>query len=392
MKRRCHMSDARIKTRTRCRIELCLAVVCFAAMLFDTANGQDQPFMGAYLNIPQLFDEEADIPDRERSIEQQLDRFKASRLHVVMPYVTTTSGSAMYPSEIIPSTQYPDWDPLRVIVRGARARGLRIYPVMCVLACGKLEPKGILEQHPDWALRDHNGRPIGHISPCHPKARTWVVSVMKEIVQKYKPDGMLLDYLRFNNRPMQLDPHGAAELAKQFGVAADAVKPHQLQQFKEGCLTELMRAISVELRQQQPGIKLAIYSWGPHVTQNHRVAQDWPAWARNNYIDMVNVSGYCYPKNYGDRYLQVFEDRIRGALDINRKLDRPIDVTLCLGIKTSHGQISEAADIDAYLKIAKRLGVDGTAVFTWSYLQPYLDNVTQAGYFVEFEEGLTSQR
>ena len=147
------------------------------------------------------------------------------------------------------------------------------------MACGKDKPAGILQQHLEWALRDVNGRPIGHISPCHPQARAWVISVMTEIVERYQPDGLLLDYLRFNNRPMQLDPHGAADLEKQFGVKPSAVRPQQLQQFKEACLTELMRDISVAARQRQPGIQLAIYSWGPHVTRNHRVAQNWRAWA-----------------------------------------------------------------------------------------------------------------
>ncbi|WP_158521212.1 family 10 glycosylhydrolase [Fuerstiella marisgermanici] len=365
-----------------------LATLCLSAVSAKTAQCEDQPFMGAYLNIPRMFDSSSDIPTRERSIEEQLDRFKASGLRVVMPYATTTAGASLYPTDIIPTNLYPNWDPLRVVVRAARARGLQVYPVICVLACGKNEPKGILRQHPDWALRDDTGSPIGHISPCHPQARAWVVSVLQEIAGKYKPDGLLLDYLRFNNRPMQLDPQGAIEFDKLMSDKSATDRTQALQRFKEDCLTELMRNISVELRRQQPEIKLAIYSWGPHVTQNHRVAQDWGTWAKNKYIDMVNVSGYCFPKNYGDRYLQVFEDRIQGALDINKKLGQPIDVTVCLGIRTSHGQIDKASDVDDYLSIASRLGVDGTAVFMWSYVQPYLDDIKQHGYFEKFENGV----
>jgi len=372
---------------------LCLlAALCLSAAWLDTANSQDQPFMGAYLNIPQLFDPDSDIRDRERSIEEQLDKFKASGLRIVMPYATTTAGTALYASQIIPNRMYSNWDPLRVVMDAARARGLQVYPVTCVLACGKQEPQGILKQHREWALRDDKGRPIGHISPCNPQARAWVVSVMKEIVEKYKPDGLLLDYLRFKNRPMQLDPHGSAELDKLMVATPEAVQPQELQRFKEDCLTELMRAISVEVRRQQPGIKLAIYSWGPHVTQNHRIAQNWRTWARKKYIDMVNVSGYCYPKNYGNRYLRVFEDRIQNALDINRELGQPIDVTVCVGIKTSHGQIDTATDIDDYLRISRRLGVDGASVFTWSYVQPYLEDIKQHGYFRDFDVGVESRQ
>ena len=86
--------------------------------------------------------------------------------------------------------------------------------------------------------------------------------MMKEIVENYQPDGLLLDYLRFNNQPMRLDPHGEAELTKQVGAEAGAVPVRQLQRFKEACLTKLMREISVAVRQQQPGIKLAVYLGG----------------------------------------------------------------------------------------------------------------------------------
>jgi len=367
----------------------CLMLIIAGVSVTGSVSRADEPFMGAYVNIHKLVERSSSIRDRERVLEEHLDRFQASGLRVVMPYATTTTGTAMYPSEIVPIRYYGTWDPLRFIIRAARARGLQVYPVTCVLACGKHELRGILEQHPEWALRDDKGRRIGHISPCHPQARAWVVSVMREIVEKYKPDGMLLDYLRFNNRPMQLDPHGAAAFKKQLGVVSAADQRRKLQRFKEDSLTELMRAISVELRRQQPGIPLAIYSWGPHVIQNHRVAQDWKTWARKGYINMVNVSGYCYPKNYSDRYLQVFADRMGRALEINKSLGSPIDVTLCLGIKTSHGEIDKAEDVQDYLRIAKRLGVHGTSVFTWTYLQPYLETVKQRGYFSQFEKGLT---
>ncbi len=355
------------------------------------SRADDEPFMGAYVNIPKLFDSNSDFSDRERSIEKHLDRFKDSGLRIVMPYVTTTVGTAAYPSKIVPNCLYSDWDPVSVLMREARARGLQVYPVACVLACGKLQPQGILRQHTEWALKDEVGRPIGHISPCHPQARDWVVSVMREIVEKYKPDGLLLDYLRFNNRPMQLDPLGAAQLSKLMRGVPETLHAGKLQRFKEECLTELMRSISVDLRKQQPGIRLAIYSWGPHVVQNHRIAQDWRTWAQKGYIDMVNVSGYCFPENYGDRYMQVFADRIAGALAINQKLKRSIDVTLCLGIKTSHGQIDKAADVEDYLNTAGQLGVDGVSIFTWSHATPFLEEIQQGGYLTNFENGLKSR-
>lgn len=361
-----------------------LLVTCLFLACTPLVDGKGKPFLGTYVNITHLCKADDSIPVREQALRNHLDRIKASGIEVVMPYATSTSGRALYPSDIVPSRVYPDWDPLRLIVTEAATRGLRVYPVPCVLACGHDKPAGILAKHPQWAICNRDGRPLGHISPGHPDARTWIVSVMKEIVTRYRPDGLLLDYMRFNNRPMRLDPHSVAVLEKRFRMKYSRMTPAQIQEFKEAELTRLMGLISREVRQVQPGIPIAIYSWGPHVVKGHRVAQDWRTWASRGYIDMVNISGYCYPKNYGDRYLKVFEKRLQGAVEINRALASPVEITFCLGIRTSHGRITRAQDVADYLRIAKRVEVNGVTMFTWSYLQPFLPLVNQRHYLDEF--------
>ena len=48
----------------------------------------------------------------------------------------------------------------------------------------------------------------------------------------------------------------------------------------------------------------------------------------------------------------------------------------------------KAEEIDAYLQIAKRAGVQGAAIFTWHTLQPYLSEVKQGNYLGKFQAGL----
>ena len=99
---------------------------------------------------------------------------------------------------------------------------------------------------------------------------------------------------------------------------------------------------------------------------------------------MVNISGYCYRKNYADRYLKVFEKRLRGAVEINKDLGSPVEITFCLGIRTSHGRITRAQEVADYLKVAKRVEVNGVSMFTWSYLQPFLPMIEERRYLQEF--------
>jgi len=346
------------------------------------------PFMGAYVHMAAVYAKGSDATARREAIRKALDRFKASGLRVVMPYATTTAGTAWYDSDIIPVREAKDWDPLRVFVEEAHRRGLDVWPVVCVVPSGgEKSPGGILLQHPEWALLNKAGSRIGYISPCHPEARRWMVSVSREIVSRYGTEGILLDYLRFPSQTIRLDADSAARFEKEYPddrTADEAAKRRHLQVFKEQNLTELARQISVELRTIRPGVRIGLYTWGPQVARSHNVAQCWPDWAARGYIDMVSVSGYCYRDNYGEKYLQVFEDRMTEAARLLKEARAPAELTLTLGVKTSHGQVHSAAEIDDYLRIARRVGIRGVAIFTWSYLEPYLDDVMKAGYLERF--------
>jgi uncharacterized lipoprotein YddW (UPF0748 family) len=347
------------------------------------------PFMGAYVHMPQVFAEvKDDVAASREAIARSMDRFKASGLHVVMPYATATSGSAMFDSRIIPDRHFAGWDPLAVFVEESRKRELQIWPVVCVVTCGHDKPKGILRKHPEWALRDIDGKPLGYLSPCNPQARQWIVSVMADMVTRYQPDGILLDYLRYPNHPVQLDPESQARFEREnpgYASADAAGKKQMLQAFRERELTELTRMISEETRRLKPDIQLGLYTWGPHVTKSHHVAQMWPMWAARGYLDMLNISGYCFEKNYGEKYLEVFERRLTDAAQLLREAGGSTQITFTLGVKTSHGQVEKAEEIEQYLRIASRVGMRGVAVFTWPYLQPFIDEVDKAGYLRAYE-------
>ena len=112
------------------------------------------------------------------------------------------------------------------------------------------------------------------------------------------------------------------------------------------------------------------------------------AWAQRGYIDSFNLTGYYYAKNYGADYLQKYANSIRAMAAVLKETHRPIELTTCVGIITSHGRIREAKEIATYLEIAKHCGVNGAAVFTWNTLKPYLAEVKQGDYFRQFEAGL----
>ena len=348
------------------------------------APSKPAPFLSSYLNFSQLFKSLETRARREEAIDRALDRHRASGFNAVMPYITSTSGEASYPSRIMKCLRFKDWDPLAYLIAGADQRGLDVYPVFCALSCGHDEPAGVLAEHPEWALRKPDGKPMGHICPTNPNARDWVASVVAEVVERYPTQGILLDYLRYYNRPTLLDVASEKTFAAHKAQHQDVAEKELMQRFREAGLTALARQISETARALRPKLKIAIYSWGPHVASHHRVAQAWPIWSREGYVDNVNISGYCYPENYGDKYLEVFDRRIGDAVKLNRKNLGRAEVTFCLGIVTSHGQIKEASWINDYLTRAVVQGATGSAVFTWSRLEPFLTAADRLGYFRKF--------
>lgn len=353
------------------------------------AADTDEPFLGAYIHLSSWFQGKTDEAERERIIVENLDRFRDSGLRVLIPFITSTRGQAQYPSELIPDKPFGKWDPVAIVVREARKRGLKVYPVMCVLACGHDKPAGILKQHPEWALRDKDGQPMGFISSGHPQARKWVVGVLTEIATKYQPDGILLDYCRYPGNERQMDPVSQAK----FDAAhpADRWRPGSAEynevfrQFKRDCLTELVGQISAALRALQPKPRLAAYMWGAHELKGTR---DWKTWVARGYLDMLNLTGYCYREQYGEKYLKVLDQRFRDVAAILKELNNPVEFTICVGIKTSHGGIRETREIEDYLNIAKRHGVHGAAFFTWETLQPHLPEVKKGRFLEKFVQGL----
>jgi len=365
-----------------------IALVLGGCLALPAARAAD-PFMGAYMSPSGLFDAKADQAARERSIAENVDRFGQSGLKVMIPFVVSTRKMASYPSQVIADKTYGDWDPVAVMIREGRQRGLQIYPAICVLACGHERLAGPLKEHPEWAVRDKAGEPMGFISPGHPEARKWVLSVIKEVATRYQPEGLLLDYLRYPGNEAQMDPVSQARFdqahpADKFPRGSSQYKD-ELKKFKRESLTELVGQISAMVRGLQPASRIAVYMWGPQELTGTR---DWKTWAERGYVDMLNLTAYYYVKNKGEQYLQKLEDSFRTVGTILKESGKPVEFTMCLGIKTSHGQIQEAKEIQGYLQIGKRCGVHGLAFFTWDYLQPYLDEVKKAGYLEEFVAGL----
>jgi uncharacterized lipoprotein YddW (UPF0748 family) len=358
-----------------------LAIPMLVAMLCVGATGDDElpsPFRGTYFHPDRIIRRDASPIEQLAAIREALDRMQRSGFNAVCPYFTGSAGQAYYASTIHAERVYSGMDPLSVLTQEARRRGLQVYPVVCATVCGNDKPAGILREHPDWALRNLDGSALGYISPAHPEAREWLAGVVHELVKMYRPNGILLDYIRYHNRPLRLDQ--AAEARFNETVPANALpdaRQKLLQQFKEDELTKLVRLYRETTRAARPSTRLGIYCWGPHVAADHQIAQCWPRWVKEGYLDFVNVSGYYHKDKYGDKFLAIFEEKMRAAVALNMSTGQPVPLSFALGVETSHGKVHSADDIRVYLRKSAEVRLDGFIFFTWDTLLPYLKELDE---------------
>lgn len=113
----------------------------------------------------------------------------------------------------------PGWDPLAHAVSAAHARGLQLHAWVNVYAMwqGASTPRSVgvphaLAQHPDWRIRDRDGRPTNDAqhayqfaSPGNPSVQDHVVAVVGDLGGRYDVDGIHLDYVRYPGRDFGFD-------------------------------------------------------------------------------------------------------------------------------------------------------------------------------------------
>lgn len=134
-------------------------------------------------------------------------------------------GDAFYPSTLEPwgrelmggqpsGASGPGFDPLALAVDRAHANGLRLHAWVNVFALwkGKIppeDPRHPYNAHPRWRLYDAAGKPQplnDHyviFNPVLPEVHDHITAVCRDIVRRYRVDGLHLDYVRFVSDTMK---------------------------------------------------------------------------------------------------------------------------------------------------------------------------------------------
>ena len=142
-----------------------------------------------------------------------LDRLKAAHFNTVL-FQTRTRGDVLYRSDIEPFNAIltgepggdPGYDPLAFAVEECHKRGMECHAWMVAIPLGNrkhvasLGKESVTKKHPDLCVLYKRSY---YLNPGHPQAKEYLMSLVREVVERYDIDGVHFDYLRYPTRPLR---------------------------------------------------------------------------------------------------------------------------------------------------------------------------------------------
>ncbi len=254
-------------------------------------------------------------------IEKTLDRVKKYGIETIF-LETYYQGKTIFPSETFAKygvqPQRPEFigfDPLQIWISEAHKRGLKVYIWFETFYAGPENPMNnpmnVISVYPKWAnvtkmkynsptpvasLSEHNGY---FLDPANPEVQAYLLTLLEEIITKYKPDGINLDYIRYpqsisaNFAGYELSNWGYTEYARNEFKSAMNVDPIDVKygtpqwdawaKYRQNKISSFVfKAKRLTAKYNIP-VTAVIF---PDRFKSMEVKmQDWKTWSDNNYID-----------------------------------------------------------------------------------------------------------
>lgn len=203
-----------------------------------------------------------------------------------------------------PTKADPGFDPLAVAVTHAHAKGLRIHAWINVFPMWKgktapTDPRHPLNRNPGWRLHNDKNQPQPFndhyvvANPTDPAVQDHIVAVCKDIVTRYKVDGLHMDYVRFVSDaldPKHLYPGDPASMTRYTRVTGKrVVATEDRAAFGDWIRTEITKVVTrikTESVSARPGVTLTAAIWRRPELARDRFFQDAPAWLNAGTLDV----------------------------------------------------------------------------------------------------------
>ena len=256
-------------------------------------------------------------------------------------------------------------------------------PPISTRATDATTPRHVIHAHPEWLLRDDEGRTRTQgddrsvfLDPSDPSVREWNARVAADLAARYDVDAIHLDYIRY---PGNEWGYGAASLSRFRAATGRVDTPERTDpefiRWRADQVTEEVRVIRDAIHRVNSDCDLtaALLTWGEigdgyETTGGYvRGLQDWPRWCREGLVDVA------YFMHYKREYQEKWKTDYRAWFPEFHSVRRGARPRLVIG---QGSYLNAVADTGRQLEDALAAGFDGFAVF--SYRSPARESSDRA--------------
>jgi uncharacterized lipoprotein YddW (UPF0748 family) len=194
------------------------------------------------------------------------------------------SGLVFYDSRIAPRAPgFERFDALRDTIRAAHRHGLRVRAWL-----PQFHDQMAVHAHPEWQMRylkdGRIARYVGRsrreyfVNPLNAAVRDYQHALIAEVARAYDVDGIVLDWVRFDDYGMDLSEETRARFRALAGFdpieidfATDNIRRRQWNAWREAEIASHVRRVRATLDAIKPGLELGAYILPPEFAE---VAQD----------------------------------------------------------------------------------------------------------------------
>ncbi|MDB5096702.1 MAG: hypothetical protein JWM80_1123 [Cyanobacteria bacterium RYN_339] len=246
------------------------------------------------------------LPKTEVELIKLLDKLAAAHFNVLVPEVYRR-GYTIYPSAF--TDRDPDFkdapDILKILVREAHVRGMEVQPwVWTFRARSPGFGNPLLGRLPGLGAST-DGKETRFLSAANPLAREYVFGLLDELAEHYDIDGLLLDYIRYDEEIPEDDTSKtrfALEYRARHGVMPTfPVPPHsqlavEWQLWREQQVNTAVQELSRMLRAKHPRFPIGAAIFRGEGYARLAKMQHWRHWSNNQWVDWAAPMLYT-PKN-----------------------------------------------------------------------------------------------
>lgn len=241
------------------------------------------------------------------SWEQTAQRLADLGFTAVFPNVLS-AASAGYPSDYLPPTKAcrERGDQLAACLAACKPRGIQVHAWMLCLSLGTEGAARTSVLAGAGRLQTNSaGATTPYLCPNHPTNRELLRNAVRELADRYPAlDGVHFDFIRYAGQDYCFCPQCRQAFERRLGQRLarwpqDAQSTHRDQwlAFRRASISDLLKSLRDTARETNPSLNISAAVFENWLTARDTVGQDWQAWCRRGWLDMVCPMNYIREPN-----------------------------------------------------------------------------------------------